>query len=241
MRKNINESDIKNALRSELDDLHSSVVFKDVLDKQNKKGYRKILIPTLVALLLCFTAFLSPVVNARFEGLFEYKKFEQSDGKEKGFGAMWEIAGYNSKVLGSLEEMEKDYNMNIPFPKQLLSEEKDSLFKEYRVNTNKEGGFYAYSYTLRTKERSYRIDATNAKIGKPKFKAETLDGTAIDKEIVVKGEPARLLGVYDMKGYYIYIEKGEWKMIVSDFSDNQNISREDLEKEVIHIAETINW
>lgn len=47
-----------------------------------------------------------------------------------------------------------------------------------------------------------------------------------------------------MKGYYFYIEKGNWSMIISDFansSDGQSNTTEISEEEMIKIAKTINW
>ncbi|WP_232697526.1 hypothetical protein [Brevibacillus daliensis] len=249
MKENSNGSEIKRTFQRNLDGLHPSVTFQDISDKANNKkhrtSYKKPLVSMALVSVLAFVLLLSPPVNALFEGLFEYTKFEKTKNNEEiNVGWSWGVAGYGTENYSSLETMERTYNMKIPFPQQLLIEEKSTEEKEYRVNIDEEGKFYAYNYNLQTKERNYTVIATNTVEEKPKFTAETRDGTAIDKEVIINGEPARLLGIHDMNGYYVYIEKNNWKMIVSTFnrtSDEESKFSEVLEEEVIKIVETINW
>ena len=75
------------------------------------------------------------------------------------------------------------------------------------------------------------------------FSAETTDGTGIEKDIVVNGLSAKLLGVTEMDVFTIYIENGNWKMIISCFDRASNIegTSDVKEEEIIKMAESIRW
>lgn len=110
-----------------------------------------------------------------------------------------------SEFYSSLTEIERNYEIDIPFPQKLIATEKGGKQK-YTVETEK-GQLLGYQYTLRTKERSYDVSAFNRVKEKPQFTADTNEKTVIDKEIFINGVSARLLGIHDMNGYHIYIEK----------------------------------
>ena len=60
---------------------------------------------------------------------------------------------------------------------------------------------------------------------------------------MVNGVAAKLLGVNEMDGYTIYIENGNWKMIISCFDRASNLegTSDVKEEEIIQIAESIRW
>ena len=96
---------------------------------------------------------------------------------------------------------------------------------------------------LSTPKRSYSVLATNNIEAEAKFSAETTDGTGIEKDIVVNGLSAKLLGVTEMDVFTIYIENGNWKMIISCFDRASNIegTSDVKEEEIIKMAESIRW
>jgi hypothetical protein len=216
------------------------------VEKQHKKRELKnLLVAATMFSVLGIGILLSPTSQAVFNGLFEVTKFEKSANKEEiSFGYVLEGLGeYGREEYGSLEEIENTYNIHVPFPEQLLTEEENAETTEYSVGVDKEGNFRSYHYILQTKERNYDVFATNAKEVKPKFLAETKGGTAINKKFSINGSSAKLLGANEMDGYYIYIEKGNWKVIISCFSraGNKEGVFDVTEEEIIKIAESIKW
>jgi len=245
MEENSNRSDIKHTLQRNLDNYYPSSSFQKVWNtahsKEEKRSFKKPLLSITMVAVLAITLLLTPSVKAVFEGLFELTKIGGNE--EPGIGWTWSTAGDESTVYKSLSDVEKIYNMNIPFPQKLIAAEKGADLFEYDVSTEN-GQFLAYRYTLRTKERMYHASATNTVNEKPQFFADTKDETAIDKEILIDGVPARLLGIHDMNGYHIYIENGDWSMIISGFadaSDGKSKITAISEEEMIEIAKTINW
>jgi hypothetical protein len=244
VEENSNRSEIKHTFQKKMDSYYPSSSFQKVWNtahsKRGKRSLKKPLLSIAVVAALTVTLFLTPSVKAVFEGLFEFTKVEQNE--EVSIGGSWSIAGDESKVYTSLSEVEKMYDMDIPFPQKLMSAEKGAEH-EYSVSTEN-GQFLAYDYKLWTEERWYSVAASNVVKEKPKFTANTDKKTVIDKEIFINGVPARLLGIHDLNGYHIYIEKGNWSMIISGFARTSNEKSEITkvsEEEMIDIAETINW
>jgi len=244
MEENSNRSDIKHTLQRNLDNYYPSSSFQKVWNtvhsKEQKRSFKKPLFSLAMVAVLAITLFLTPSVKAVFEGLFEFTKIGKNE--EAGIGWSWSTAGDESTVYQSLSDAEKIYNMEIPFPQKLITAEKGAE-QEYSVSTEK-GQFLAYLYRLRTEERMYNVSASNVVKEKPQFTADTDKKTVIDKEILIDGVPARLLGIHDMNGYYMYIEKGDWRMIISGFadaSDGKSKITAITEEEMIEIAKTINW
>lgn len=245
MEENSNRSDIKHTLQRNLDNYYPSSSFQKVWNtahsKEEKRSFKKPLLSIAMVAVLAITLFLTPSVKAVFEGLFEFTKIGENE--DPGIGWTWSTAGDESTVYKSLSDVEKIHNMDIPFPQKLMAAEKGADLIEYDVSTEN-GQFLAYLYTLSTKERIYHASATNKVNEKPQFFADTKDETAIDKEILIDGVSARLLAIHDMNGYYMYIEKGDWRMIISGFADaNDEKSKITAitEEEMIEIAKTINW
>lgn len=211
--------------------------------EQPKRRKKNLLIAAAAAFVLSSGILISPIGQAMFEGLFQVTKFEKSfKNEELSFGYhMDNLDIYEEYTSGSLKEIEHKFNLNVPFPEQLLFKEKFKETVEYKVLTDENGGFSSLQYHLSTPERSYDVIATNKVDAKVTFSAATSDGTGIEKDIVVNGEAAKLLGVNEMDGYTIYIENENWKMIISCFDRASNLegTSDVKEEEIIQIAESI--
>lgn len=146
------------------------------------------------------------------------------------------------RITIELNEIEEMVNIKVPFP-ILLSEEENKESVEYKVATDEQGEFSAYHYNLSTPERNYDVWATNNVDAKVKLTAETTDGTAIEKDIVINGTSSKLLGINEIDGYSIYIENENWKMIISCFDRGNSLEglSDVKEEEIIKIAESISW
>lgn len=245
MKGNSNQPEIKTALQRNLDGYHSTASFNEIWNssqlKERRKKYKKPLFSLALISVLTITLFLTPTVKAVFEGLFEFSRVEENE--EAGIGWSWSIAGDETAAYQSLADVEKSFQVDVPFPQKLIAAEKNAEINKYSVSTE-EGLFLAYEYTLRTKDRMYHVSASESVKEKPQFVADTKEETVTDKELVINGVSARLLGIYDMNGYHMYIEKGNWKMIITGFadaSDGKSKITKISEEEMIEIAKTIDW
>jgi hypothetical protein len=213
--------------------------------EQPKRRFKNSLVAAAMVSVLGFGILFSPMGQAMFEGLFEVKKFEKSaNNEEMSFGFGFEnVDIYEENNYGSLNEIEEMFNIKVPFPSILLSEEENKESVEYKLTTDEQGGFSAYHYDLSTPERNYHVRATNNVDAKAKFTAETTDGIAIEKDIVINGISSKLLGINEIDGYSIYIEIENWKMIISCFDRGNSLEglSDVKEEEVIKIAESISW
>jgi hypothetical protein len=213
--------------------------------EQPKRRFKNPLVAAAVVSVLGVGILLSPTGQAMFEGLFQVSKFEKSTHNEEiSFGYHFDnLDVYEENVYGSLDELESTFNIKVPFPDQLLLEEENKETLEYRVSTDENGEFSSYHYNLSTPERNYVVLATNKVDAEAKFKAETTDGTGIEKDIVINGVSSKLLGINEIDGYTIYIENEKWKLIISCFDRANNLEglSDVKENEVIKIAESIKW
>ena len=211
--------------------------------EQPKRRMKIPLVAAVAVSVLTGGILLTPTGQAMFEGLFEVIKFEKSfKNEELSFGYhMDNLDIYEEYTYGSIKEIENKYNLNVPFPEQLLFKEKFKETVEYKVLTDENGGFSSYEYHLATPERSYDVVATNKVEAEVSFSAATSDGTGIEKDILVNGVSAKLLGINEMDGYTIYIENENWKIIVSSFDRASNLegTSDVKEEEIIKIAESI--
>jgi hypothetical protein len=226
-------------------DLHKRArlgVKKAKLEQPTRRKKKSFAATAAIALISCGILF-SPTGQAMFKGLFEVTKFEKSANNEEiSFGySLNNLEIYDERVYGSLTEIEDVFNVNIPFPHQLLIKEENKESVEHRVLTDEDGQLSSYHYQLATSERSYKIVATNKVEAEVNFSAATSDGTGIEKDIVVNGVSAKLLSVNEMDGYTIYIENENWKMIISCFDRASNLegTSDVKEEEIIEIAESI--
>lgn len=215
--------------------------------EQPKRRFKNPLVAAAIISVLGFGFFVSSPGQAMFEGLFQVSKFEErANVKEMSFGyGVENIPIYGEKAFNSLNEMEETFNVSIPFPEQLLGiEAKDELeLVEYKALVDDNGDFSSFSYNLSTPARNYSVVATNHEDAIVKFSAETADGTAIEKDIEINGVKAKLLGTKEIDGYAIYMEKGNWKLIImeTDRASNVEGASDVKEEEVISIAQSIKW
>lgn len=230
-------------------DLHerSKIGVKKAKQEQTKRRFKNPLVAAaMISVLGVGFSFSSPG-QAMFEGLFQVSKFEErANVKEMSFGyAVENVPFYEEKAFNSLNEMEEIFNVSIPFPEQLLAIEGNDELKsvEYNVGTDDNGDFSSFTYNLSTPERNYSVVATNHEGAVVKFSAETADGTAIEKDIEINGLKAKLLGTKEIDGYAIYMEKGNWKLIIMSLDRASNLEGESdvKEEEVISIAQSIKW
>ena len=225
-------------------ELHERTRFgvkKAKLEQPNRRMKKTLVAAVAVSVLSC-GILLTPTGQAMFKGLFEVTKFEKSANNEEiSFGySLNNLEIYDERVYGSLTEIEDVFNVNIPFPHQLLLKEENKESVEHRVLTDEDGELSSYHYRLATSERSYEIVATNKIEAEVNFSAATSDGTGIEKDIVINGVSAKLLGVNEIDGYTIYIENENWKMIISCFDRANNLEgTSDVKEEIIKIAESI--
>ncbi|EKN70426.1 hypothetical protein BABA_05241 [Neobacillus bataviensis LMG 21833] len=213
--------------------------------EQPKRKLKSPLVAAVMVTVLGCGFLLSPTGQAMFEGLFQISKFEKSANNEEiSFGYHFDnLDIYEENDYDSLNEIEDTFNVNIPFPEQLLIEETNKETIENRVSTDENGDLSSYRYNLSTPKRSYSVLATSIVDAKAKFSAETTDGTGIEKDIMINGVSSKLLGIKEIDGYTIYIENENWKLIISCFDRASNLKgvSDVKEEEVIKIAESIKW
>ena len=59
---------------------------------------------------------------------------------------------YEEYISGSLNEIERKFNLNVPFPEQLFLEEKYKETLEYKALTDENGNFSSLHFYLHQKE-----------------------------------------------------------------------------------------
>jgi hypothetical protein len=186
-------------------------------------------------------------IQAALEGIFEVSKYEESSKQESiSFGSGFSETGVmGEEVYTSLEQIEETYNMNIPFPDKIWEIKPQSNEDEFRVGFDEDGNFISYNFNLatdeKTHEQKFSINAIKSSEAKVNFDAETIDGTAINKDITINDTKAKLFGV-DKLAYSIYLEKDGWKFIITMAEKNDEIRTEltkAKEKQLIELAESI--
>lgn len=185
---------------------------------------------------------LSPAVQATIENLFSYSQVEEK--AQTDIGWSWNgVSGDNTTGFDSINEIETKFDMAIPFPEQLQSIEEEAVTKEYSAETEN-GEFLSYTYHLRTEERMFRVTATNISKDEPEFTANTTKSAVIEKDVLIEGNTATLLGIDDINGCHLYVEQDQWKIVVSGFADTLNGEKNEsnvTEEEMINIATSIDW
>lgn len=213
--------------------------------EQPKRIGKKPFVAAGVVAVLGFGLWISPPVQAMVDEFFQISTFEKSAHKEEiSFGYHFDnLNFYEENVFDSLNQLEDILNVKIPFPEQLVKEERTKEAVEHRVLTDENGQLSLYDYTLATKERRYNVQATNKTEANANFSAETTDGTGLEKEMMINGVSSTLLTIKEMDFYTIYIENQNWKVIISCFdraSDVEGVADVN-EQEVIKLAESIIW
>jgi hypothetical protein len=213
--------------------------------KEQKSRIKRPFVAAAIIAALSVSIYVTPSGQAMFEGLFQVTKFEKRKNIEEmsiGYG-FTDSAGYEEKSFDSLNEIENMFNVQVPFPSLFLTEEEDKEFVEYHVSTDEQGEFTQLLYFSGTPERNYSVHATNFVDAKPQFSAETTDGTGIEKDLVINGVSAKLLGIKEIDGYVIYMEKDNWKLIITCFDRGSSLEglSDVREEEIIEISESITW
>lgn len=213
--------------------------------EQPKRIGKKPFVAAGVVAVLGFGLWVSPPVQAMVDGFFHVSTFEKSAHNEEiSFRYHFDnLNFYEENVFDSLDKLEDTLNVNIPFPEQLLMEERNKETVENRVLTDENGQLSLYDYTLATKERRYNFQATNKTEAMANFSAETTDGTGLEKEMMINGVSSTLLALKEMDVYTIYIENENWKVIISCYDRASNVEgvADVNEQEVIKLAESIIW
>lgn len=237
--KQINESEIKHLLHTNINSNHSSVSFEHVWEKySNKKSgrnhnriYRKrIIIIPILGLLCVFAIFQSPV-RAFIEQFIEVKLIKNVKNAEFGF-AWANTAGDTRSIVLNKEEAVKSLGISLPWPNEL-----DKMTGEREIRTRKERNKpLGYDYTIRTNHRYYQVIA-NYKINThPEFYTETT-GKAIVKELSIQGGSAKLITTTEYNNVpHIYFEKGDWQIVIKV---TDHAKEEMSEQKIIELAESI--
>lgn len=211
-----------------------------------KRKVKNPLVAAAVVSLLGIGALFTSPIQAALEGIFDVSKYEESSKQESiSFGrGFLETGVMGEEVYTSLEEMEETFNMNIPFPDKIRETNPQSEEDEFRVGVDGDGNFISYYFNLATDEKTpqkFSIQAIKSSEAKVNFDAETVDGTAINKDITINDTKAKLFGV-DKLAYSIYLEKDGWKFIITMAEKNDKLRTaltKAKEKQLIKIAESI--
>lgn len=244
MNNNVKKEIEKIKIPKELHERSKLGVEKAKSERSKGQFKHSLVAAVMVSILGCGILF-SPIGQAMIESFFEVTKFKKSSHNEElSFGYHIDNLGlYEKNTYGSLDELEKAFNIKLPFPEQLFLKEKNQEMLEYKASIDENGKFIAYDYQLSLPGRNYNIFATNKIEAEVKFSAETIDGYGIEKDIIINGIPAKLLGINEIDGYAVYIENEEWKVIITCFdrATNEEGLLDVKEEEIINIVKSIKW
>jgi hypothetical protein len=77
----------------------------------------------------------------------------------------------------------------------------------------------------------------------PPFYVESTEDV-VDKELDINGVPTHLIAVKEFDGYWIYMNNGDWKIVIQGISqgtDGNHSAPSFTEDEAIGIAQSIKW
>jgi hypothetical protein len=236
------ESNLRETLHKNSKHHSTKVTFNQIwsIHQNRKKQMQKQL--TFISISFCliiFTSLASPSVRAMVEEWLQFSKVEEGNSY---IGWSWEnTAGQSQENYQSLQEIKDKYSIAIPFPQDFLLKESTDEHKQYQYSVNSElENLVSLHYRLQTKTRSYNFTATRTE-KKPQFSAGTTKDTVIDEEIKINNLPGRLIAIHDMDIYHIYMEKRDWKLVLTVSSDGlyQNKGSDINKGELIKLAESI--
>lgn len=239
--KQINRSDIKDALHTHIDSKHASVVFENIWEKYsnrksgghpNRRIYRKRIIVLSILGSLCFLTLSQSPVRAFIEQFIEVQWIKNVKNAEIGYS--WaNTAGDARSLVLNKEEAEKSLGISIPWPDPL-----DGMSGQREIRTRKKDDSpLGYDYTIRTNDRYYEVIANYKNNRQPEFYAQTT-GTALVKEISIQDVTATLITSPEFIHVpHLYFEKGDWKIVVTvtDYTEDDVMS----EQEIIELAGSI--
>jgi hypothetical protein len=243
MEKHFQQYKIEEVLEKNLKSHSSSVTFEQIWNTHSnrKKQVKRRLVPILISSVIIFASMISPSARAIIGGWLQVSQVEE--GKTH-IGFSWDnTAGQEQENFQSLNDVENEFNLNIPFPKIFSDLEIKEAHKQYQYSANVENDkLIAFHYRLKTNDRSYNLMVTRAK-ERPEFSAGTTRNSVIDKEIDIKGNKGRLIAIQDMNILNIYLEKGSWKLVLTASSGGIDTKSDPpvSEEEIINLAESIKW
>lgn len=239
------ESRISEILNKKLKPHSPSMSFIDVWDiyHSRKRKMQRLLVPVMLCAFVLIISQVSPSVRAIMNGWLEVSQVE--DGDTIHIGYSWEnTAGQTNETFQSLSEVEGRFDLEVPFTKVFIDIEKNEAHKQYHYETNVENNkLVLLNYRLTTKRRGYTLTASKVD-NKPDFSAATSMNSVTDKEVIINGKSGRLLAIQDMDLYTLYMEHGEWKVILTASPGGlygEPGGSSVTEKEMIKLAESISW
>ncbi|MGY4691767.1 hypothetical protein [Salibacterium sp. K-3] len=210
-------------------------------EKKNKR-FNKPLLASAAAVIFSIGIWVSPNVQAVFNGLFEVSQYDEDSAQESpSFGNGFSNQDvYETEEIKSIEQAEKKFDTNIPFPSKLSDLQIDSFSKLYLDKSNNINGYQVSFQAKEEESQSISIHTSKAPKAEPTFKADTYDGTATSEEVNVDDTKAKIFGV-DGIAYSIYLEESGWKFIITMVEKNGDKSQftEEKQKRLIEIAKSI--
>ncbi|MBK3493823.1 hypothetical protein JFL43_02900 [Viridibacillus sp. YIM B01967] len=212
--------------------------------EQPQKRFRRGSIAVASAAVLGLGIMYSPIGEAMVDRFFEVTQFEKSkNNEEPSIGYQVTNAGSSqSKVYTSFTQVKENYNISIPLPEIMALEEPSAEEVEYIIGTNENNQFANLNYRIATTDRTYRVFATNSPEAKITFSAKTIDGTAIEKELLIDDTSVQLMKSNNQDGYLIYLNNNEWQLVISCFDRESNIEgvSDVTEEEIIDLVQSVN-
>jgi len=243
------DSNLRRALEDRVADTQTSVTFERVWQRHStgSRGFtrstRKVWIPASIAAMIIFCLMLSPSVRASIGSLIDIKIIKSSKEAVVYEGWVSSVKWDTVTNYATLQDAEKAVGVHLPFPQQFLNHEAGAINRELRLTTVK-GDIAGYFYSLRTNERMLAVTANYKSETEPRFNVEST-ANVVDKVVDINGVPAHLINVKEFDGYWIYIKKGDWKIVIQGFGQGVNDAEGQVppftEEEAISIARSIEW
>jgi len=241
------DSDLRRTLEDSVAGTKTSVTFERVwqLHSTGSRGLtrstRKVWIPASIAAMIIFCLMLSPSVRASISNLIESKLIKNSANAIVYEGWVSSVKWDTVTNYATLQEAEKAVGTQLPFPQQFLALEAGAINRELGLTTVK-GDIAGYFYSLRTNERMLAVTANYKSETEPRFNVEST-ANVVDKVVDINGVQAHLINVKEFEGYWIYIKKGDWKIVIQGFAEGVDGAPAPpfTEEEAINIARSIEW
>ncbi|WP_409343358.1 hypothetical protein [Paenibacillus sp. MBLB4367] len=242
------ESDLGKALKDSVNSVQSSVTFDRVWQlhptrsKRPIRSTRKAWMAGIAAMIM-FSLMLSPAVRASISNLIDTKIIKNSSQAMVYEGWVSSRKWDTSTTYATLQDAEKALGTKLPFPQQFLSSEAGAINREMSVTTEK-GNIVGYYYSLRTKERMLSVTANYKSETDPRFNVESTEAV-VNKTVDINGIPTHLIAVKEFDGYWIYMENGDWKIVIQGIAqgtdDGKLPAPHFTEDEAMNIARSVKW
>jgi len=246
MRK---DSDLRSAMENGVAGSQTSVTFERVWQLHSTgsrrlvRSTRKAWISASIAAMIIFCFLLSPAVRASISSFIESKMIKNSANAIVYEGWVSSVKWDTVTNYATLQDAEQAVGTKLPFPQQFLDLEAGAINRELGLTTVK-GNVAGYYYSLRTNERMLSVTANYRSETDPRFNVEST-ANVIDKTVEVDGVPTHLINVKEFNGFWIYMKKGDWKIVIQGIAqgvEGVNSSVPSFtEEEAIRIARSITW